>query len=319
VYGSVNFILNTSAGAYNSLTTPGDALLFFTKGSVNSGCMTIAPHNSGNIGIRIASTANTFTAGANTHSFVSNTSGTAMMTIAGNGTVGIGTTNPQAPLHIYKSGTGGIVQGEIRVCSDDNQKSRVGMYEESAGSTWGCWMQYNGNGDTMEFGTKRNTVDSSPQMTISSTGYISYPTTYKYNIFYAPPNWSYGTSATGWQQLWSFSYTLPQTSYVTVSMQGHWQASAVNMWAYIAPLIGGNSVPAVSSYFDSWTAGASVGNGGTFHDYWSGYGWQGFSCTFNVKLTAGTYTFGQGISQSGGTVYVNGSGITLHVIPVNYL
>ena len=91
------------------------------------------------------------------------------------GNVGIGTTIPQAPLHIYKTGTGGVVQGEIRVCSDDGQKSRVGMYEESQGSTWGCWMQYNGTGDTFEFGTKRNTVDSAPQMTISSTGTVSIP------------------------------------------------------------------------------------------------------------------------------------------------
>ena len=91
------------------------------------------------------------------------------------GNVGVGTNNPQAPFHVYKSGGGGVVQGEIRVCSDDNQKSRVGMYEESAGSTWGCWMQYNGNGDTMEFGSKRNTVDTAPQMTISSTGTVNVP------------------------------------------------------------------------------------------------------------------------------------------------
>lgn len=97
------------------------------------------------------------------------------MRILVGGNVGVGTNNPQAPFHVYKSGTGGVVQGEIRVCSDDNQKSRVGMYEESAGSTWGCWMQYNGNGDTMEFGSKRNTVDTSPQMTISSTGTVNVP------------------------------------------------------------------------------------------------------------------------------------------------
>jgi hypothetical protein len=97
------------------------------------------------------------------------------MRILVGGNVGVGTNNPQAPFHVYKTGGGGVVQGEIRVCSDDGQKSRVGMYEESAGSTWGCWMQYNGNGDTMEFGSKRNTVDTSPQMTISSTGTVNVP------------------------------------------------------------------------------------------------------------------------------------------------
>lgn len=97
---------------------------------------------------------------------------------AAGGNVGIATASPQAPLHIYKPGSGGVVQGEIRVCSDDGQKSRVGMYEESIGSTWGCWMQYNGTGDTFEFGSKRGGVDTSPQMTISSTGVITTPNRY---------------------------------------------------------------------------------------------------------------------------------------------
>jgi hypothetical protein len=107
--GSVNFIPNTTVGAYNSLTMSGDQLIYFTKGPVDTGCMTIAPHYGGYMGIRIASTANTFTAAANTHSFVSNTSGTAMMTILGSGNVGIGTTSPTQVtasgtlLHVYAS------------------------------------------------------------------------------------------------------------------------------------------------------------------------------------------------------------------------
>ena len=101
VYGSFNFVLNTGVGAYNSFTQTGDALLYVTKGTINTGCITIAPHNSGAIGIRIASTANTFSAGANTHSFVSNSSGTAMMTILGNGNVGIGTASPATALDVF--------------------------------------------------------------------------------------------------------------------------------------------------------------------------------------------------------------------------
>ena len=91
--------------------------------------------------------------------------------------VGIGTTNPKTPLHVYKSGGTASIQGEIRVCSDDGNKSRVGMYEESAGSLYGCWMQYNGAYDGFEFGSKNNGNDTSPQMTITSSGNVGIGTT----------------------------------------------------------------------------------------------------------------------------------------------
>ena len=77
--------------------------------------------------------------------------------------VGIGTATPQAPLHVYKAG-GGIgnntLQGEIRVCSDDNQISRIGCYEEPNGTTWGGFFQYNGGGtDLIQIGGKSSGVD----------------------------------------------------------------------------------------------------------------------------------------------------------------
>jgi hypothetical protein len=88
--------------------------------------------------------------------------------IANGGNVGIGTTDPKTILHVYKpSGS------EIRVCTNDGNTSRVGMYEESTGDLWGCWMQYDGSTDTFEFGSKRNGVDSSPQMMIESNGNVS--------------------------------------------------------------------------------------------------------------------------------------------------
>ena len=65
----------------------------------------MCPYSTGAHGIRLGTTANTFTAGANTHTFVSNTSGTAMMTILGSGNVGIGTTNPGTTLQVYSTGT----------------------------------------------------------------------------------------------------------------------------------------------------------------------------------------------------------------------
>ena len=117
VYGSFNFSLNTGGGAYNGLTAAGDALLFVTKGTINTGCITIAPHNSGAVGIRIASTANTFSAGANTYSFVSNSSGTAMMTILGNGNVGIGTASIGGQAKLWSANdvtlTGGNYAGDV--------------------------------------------------------------------------------------------------------------------------------------------------------------------------------------------------------------
>jgi len=76
----------------------------------------------------------------------------------------------------------------------------------------------------------------------------------------------------------------------------------------------------VTSYFDNWTAGASAGNNGTFHDYWYA-GWQGFACTVNVKLSAGSHTFGLGMNNgnAGVTIYANGAGISLTAIPINWL
>ena len=211
----------------------------------------------------------------------------------------------------------GSTRGACRVAMGD-ASYYVQVSSLSSGATKGSAITfYTGfSSDNSNFVVYTN--GGTERMRVNTAGYVNNALTYKYNIFYAPPNWGYSTTSTGWVQLWSFSYSLPVASYVTVSVQGHWQASGAGMWAYIGPLIDGNAVPGQSGYFDSFTAGASASSGGYFHDYWYA-GWQGFSCTFNVKLAAGSHTFGQGISQSGGTVYANGSAITLKVIPINYL
>jgi hypothetical protein len=199
------------------------------------------------------------------------------------------------------------------------------MYEEAAGSTWGCWMQYNGNGDTMEFGFKRNTVDTSPQMTITSDGYVNYAGTYKYNMFYAPPNWSYSTSTVNnWVSLWSFSFSLSVASYVDIGVSGHWLNSSSGQAAYIGIGVDGNAPADTSSYFDNYTRGSAStygpGLGSTFYDTCANSSWwQGYTHTTRVKLAAGSHTAALWCWAYGGTYTFNGGGMSLLVIPVKHL
>jgi hypothetical protein len=88
------------------------------------------------------------------------------------GNVGIGIANALSSLHVYR-GAG----SEIRVCSDDGNKSRIGFYEESDGSTWGAYVQYNGTSNNLELGHKQNGTDSSPQMVVDYDGKVGIGTT----------------------------------------------------------------------------------------------------------------------------------------------
>ena len=160
VYGSFNFSLNTLSGAYNNLTAAGDALLWVSKlGGANTGCMTIAPWSSGTLGIRIASPTNTLQFGANTYSFVSNSSGTAMMTILGNGSVGIGTASPLRTLHVYggATNTGPVVFDcavssgftdtafLVRVAQASATAYAFATFQANSGSDMRCFIRGDGN------------------------------------------------------------------------------------------------------------------------------------------------------------------------------
>jgi hypothetical protein len=113
-----------------------------------------------------ATTTNMFIVAQNGANLALQTAGSTRMTIDTDGNVGIGTVAPKASLHIYKQGggVGNTIQGEIRVCSDDNQISRIGCYEESNGTTWGGFFQYNGAStgglnDMIQIGGKTSGVD----------------------------------------------------------------------------------------------------------------------------------------------------------------
>jgi hypothetical protein len=95
---SLNFDINAGAVNYNGITAAGDQLIWGTAGSINTGTLTIAPHNTGTVGVRIGSTANTVTIASNVTTFQSNGAAT-VMTLA-NGNVGIGTTSPSSLLDL---------------------------------------------------------------------------------------------------------------------------------------------------------------------------------------------------------------------------
>jgi len=163
------------------------------------------------------------------------------------------------------------------------------------------------------------------RMRIAQGGAISYGTTYKYNTFYASPNWSYSTSTLStWVSLWSFSFSLSVASYVDIGATGHWLNTAAGNAAYIGIGVDGNAPAATSSYFDNYTLGsASVygpGLGSTFYDTCANSAWwQGYTHTTRVKLAAGSHTASLWCWGYGGTYYFNGGGMSLQVTPVSYL
>jgi hypothetical protein len=148
-------------------------------------------------------------------------------------------------------------------------------------------------------------------------GYIFSRNSYKSNVFYFPPDWSYSTTTTGsWVQLWSFTYTAPVEGYATISVAGHWSHGTNGAAPFLSPMVNGSSIHQ-SGLFDAYTLGAAQNYGGTPHQYYYNTSpWWGFSHTVNVKLSAATHTIGMGVYfTTAGTLSVNGAGITLKFSP----
>jgi len=79
------------------------------------------------------------------------------LTIDTSGNVGIGTDDPTSKLHVF----GGSADTELKVTSNDNYISRIGLYEEKAGVLHGGFMQYKGNdGDKLQLGTMNSGTDT---------------------------------------------------------------------------------------------------------------------------------------------------------------
>ena len=123
---NLSFILNATAGTYNQITAAGDTLLWYGGNAQNTGVITIAPWNSGYLGLRLGTSSNTCTIYSNVTSFVSNTNSTAMTIV--NGNVGIGTTNPTKLLQVW----GGMIIG----ASSDSRATTVTLNAPGATTTF---------------------------------------------------------------------------------------------------------------------------------------------------------------------------------------
>ena len=85
------------------------------------------------------------------------TSGVKMvLTSAGN--LGIGTTSPGSLLHLLAPTN---TNAELKICTDDNEISRLGLYEDAAGTQHGAFFQYRGeSSDVLQIGSINSGTDS---------------------------------------------------------------------------------------------------------------------------------------------------------------
>jgi microcystin-dependent protein len=248
-----------------------------------------------------------------------------------NGNMGIGTGNPQTTLEIkgnlpYASMLTNPIKAGITISTTTgSERLHLGAYY-TGGIGSACAIQasdfYNSidHGQNLILNPLGGSVGigtATPLHKLHVEGYSFSRNSYKSNVFYAPPNWSYSTTTTGsWVQLWSFTYTAPVEGYATISVAGHWSHGTNGMAPYLAPMINGNSIHQ-SVLYDAYTIGGAMIYGGTVHQYYYNTSvWWGFSQTANVKLSAATHTIGMGVfSGTAGTLSVNGAGITLNFYP----
>ena len=87
----------------------------------------------------------------------------------GNDRVGIGTGSPGSQLHIL---AGTDQNAELKICTDDGEISRLGLYEDTAGTQHGGFIQYRGeSSDKLEIGHINSGTDS-VYITITDAGAV---------------------------------------------------------------------------------------------------------------------------------------------------
>jgi hypothetical protein len=245
------------------------------------------------------------------------------------GNVGIGTTDPQSLLQVprpavaydkviqlgtqttyadgdlYSLGFGGNALMGIGLATGTRSVfGRQGMATHIPNTeTWGIYTNS---------WTKLINVDG-------STRRVYFGHTDKFNLFYAPANWSYSTTSTSETNLWTFDVSIPQDGYLIVSSNGHWSNDTANQWVYAKIGVDSADPADTSGFYDSFTGGGASTNGGDYHGYKdSSVSWQDFNWSGTLKVSAGTRTICMRVKVSAGTFSLNGAAVNMLYIPKNY-
>ena len=251
------------------------------------------------------------------------------ITVNTSGNVGIGTSDPQSLLQVprpavaydkviqlgtqttyadgdlYSLGFGGNALMGIGLATGTRSVfGRQGMATHIPNTeTWGIYTNS---------WTKLINVDG-------STRRVYFGHTDKFNLFYAPDNWSYSTTSTSETNLWTFTVSIPQDGYLIVSSNGHWSNDTANKWVYAKIGVDSADPADTSGFYDSFTGGGASTNGGDFHGYKdSSVSWQDFNWSGTLKVSAGTRTICMRVKVSGGTFSLNGAAVNMLYIPKNY-